>query len=94
LISKTFPIDYKLLQNYPNPFNPSTKIRFEIPKTGFVNLAVFDMLGREIEVLVNEKQSVGTYEVSFNASQYSSGVYFYRLTTDGFSETKKMILLK
>lgn len=83
-----------LNQNYPNPFNPSTKIRYDLPKNGFVKLIVFDALGREIETLVNEKQTAGTYEVTFNASQYPSGVYFYRLTTDNFSGTKKMLLIK
>ena len=74
--------------------SPSTNIRYELPKSGLIKLVVFDMLGREIETLLNEKQNAGTYEVTFNASQYSSGVYFYRLTTDNFSETKKMLLIK
>jgi photosystem II stability/assembly factor-like uncharacterized protein len=93
-ISSDVPSDYSLHQNFPNPFNPTTSILYELPKKGFVKLVIFDALGRELETLVKEKQSAGTYEATFNASQYSSGVYFYRLTTDGFSETKKMILLK
>jgi hypothetical protein len=88
------PSKYCLYQNFPNPFNPITNIRYDITKNGFVKLMVFDMLGREIETLVNEKQSTGTYEATFDASNYPSGVYFYRLTTDGFNETKKMVLIK
>jgi hypothetical protein len=94
IISEFVPEKYFLSQNYPNPFNPSTNIRYELPKTGFVKLVVLDALGREIETLVNEKQTAGTYEATFNASQYTSGVYFYRFTTDNFSETKKMLLIK
>lgn len=88
------PSAYKLHQNYPNPFNPSTSIRYEIPKKGFVNLKVFDAAGHEVETLINENQSAGIYEYTFNASRYSSGVYFYRLTSNGFTETQKMILIK
>jgi hypothetical protein len=86
--------DYVLFQNYPNPFNPTTNIRYDIPKNGIVKLIVFDALGREVEILVFEKQNTGSYEATFNASQYASGIYFYRLTMEGFCETKKMILLK
>ncbi len=86
--------DYVLFQNYPNPFNPTTNIRYDIRKNGIVKLIVFDALGREVETLVYEKQYTGSYEATFNASQYPSGVYFYRLTTESFSETMKMILLK
>jgi hypothetical protein len=93
-ISELTPASYSLHQNYPNPFNPSTNIRYDIPKNGFVKLVVYDMLGKEIETLVNEKQSAGTCEATFDATNYVSGVYFYRLTTNGFSETKRMILLK
>jgi len=95
--------DFKLYQNYPNPFNPSTIIRFQIPNSengkwkienGKITLKIYDILGKEIETLINEKLNPGTYEATFNASQYPSGVYFYRLTTEGYNETKKMILLK
>ncbi|HEY5534285.1 MAG TPA: YCF48-related protein [Ignavibacteria bacterium] len=86
--------DFKLFQNFPNPFNPSTNIKYDLPKSGFVKLVIYDVLGKEIAILVNEKQSPGTYEATFNASQFSSGVYFYKLTTDGFNDTKRMILLK
>jgi len=88
------PSSYSISQNYPNPFNPSTTIRFEIPKNGFVKLVVYDGIGREVEMLVNENKSAGKYEINFNASQIPSGVYFYILTIDNFSDVKKMILLK
>jgi hypothetical protein len=93
-ISTEIPSEYSLSQNYPNPFNPSTNIRYEIPKNGNVKIVVIDDLGREVETLVNENQTAGTYETTFNASQYPSGVYLYRLISDNFNETKKMILLK
>jgi hypothetical protein len=93
-ISSLAPNKFSLCQNHPNPFNPSTNIRYEIPRSENVRLIVYDALGREIETLVNEKQTAGTYEATFNASQYSSGVYIYKLKTEGYSETKKMILLK
>ena len=93
-ISIEIPEKFSLSQNYPNPFNPSTNIRYELPKNGFVKLVVFDELGREIETLVNEKQTAGTYEATFDASKFSSGIYFYKLQTENFSETKKMILIK
>ena len=82
------------LRNYPNPFNPSTKIEFSIQETGKVNLSVFDALGREISVLVNEEKSAGKYVVDFNAVKLSSGIYFYRLKTAGKILTEKMILAK
>ena len=91
---------YVLYQNFPNPFNPTTNIHYEIPKSGFVKLVVFDILGREIQTLVNEKQNAGTYEVTFNARQpglgsnLSSGIYFYTLISGDFKETKKFVLLK
>ena len=93
-ISTEIPEKFSLSQNYPNPFNPSTNIRYALPKNGFVKLVVFDELGREIETLVNEKQTAGTYEATFNASQYSSGVYFYKLISGDFMESKKMTLIK
>jgi len=85
---------YKLEQNYPNPFNPSTRIVYQIAATSNVNLEVFDMLGRKVATLVNERKEAGEYSVNFNASGLSSGVYFYRLQTDKFTQTKKMILMK
>jgi hypothetical protein len=88
------PSEYKLYQNYPNPFNPATTINYDLPAAGIVRLVVYDILGKEIAVLVNEKQTAGKYEVTWDASNYPSGVYFYKLTTDDYSGTKKLILLK
>ena len=85
---------YFLSQNFPNPFNPATNIRFEIPRQSFVKLIVYNILGREVATLVNEKLNAGSYEFEWNASEYPSGVYFYKLITDAFVETKKMVLLK
>jgi hypothetical protein len=93
------PDRYRLYTNYPNPFNPSTTIKYSLPDAGTqhaksVQLVVYDMLGKEVATLVNEMQSSGEYEVTFDASSLTSGTYFYRLTTGSFTETKKMILLK
>ena len=88
------PINYKLEQNYPNPFNPKTNIKFDIAKSEFVTLKVYNILGKEIETLVNDKLSSGSYEVKWDASQYPSGIYFYNLQAGNFSETKKMTLIK
>ena len=82
------------MQNYPNPFNPTTKVQFSIPGVQYVTLKIFDMLGREVETLVNEKLSPGTYSVDWNASTCSSGVYFYTLNTGDFRETKRMVLVR
>jgi Secretion system C-terminal sorting domain len=92
--STEVPANYSLAQNFPNPFNPTTNIKFAISKNGFVNLKVYDMSGREVSSLVNEVLAAGKYEYSFNASSLSSGVYFYTLKTEGFTETKKMMLIK
>ncbi len=93
-ISTEIPKEYLLYQNYPNPFNPSTKIRFAVPKAAFVILSVFDMLGREVETLVNEELSPATYEVKWNVEKYSSGIYFYRIAAGEFSQVKKMSVIK
>ncbi len=85
---------FRLSHNYPNPFNPSTKIKFSVPQTSFVTLKVYDILGRKITILVNEEKTIGNYEVNFNASNLSSGVYFYRMQAGDFIETKKMVLLQ
>jgi hypothetical protein len=85
---------YALNQNYPNPFNPATIINYQIPVNSRVELKIYDMLGREIETLVNESQNTGDYSVTFNASNLPSGVYFYCLQTEGFKETKEMLLVK
>jgi hypothetical protein len=90
----TLPQKFYLSQNYPNPFNPSTIINYEIPRSSFVSLKVYDILGREITTLVNEEKPAGKYNVTFNASKYSSGIYFYRIEAGGFSQIKKMVLLK
>jgi len=83
-----------LEQNYPNPFNPSTTIRYQLPVASEVKLEVYDVLGKKIATLVNERQSAGSYQVVWNASGLSSGTYFYRLQAGTFTQTKKMILVK
>lgn len=88
------PGGYELGQNYPNPFNPTTNIRFSITKTQFVSLKIYNAIGEEVGVLVNENLQPGTYESSFNGSNLTSGIYFYRLQTENFTETKKMTLIK
>jgi hypothetical protein len=93
-ITNEVPKNYLLGQNYPNPFNPTTNIRIQMPKTGFAKLIVFDVLGREVKTLVNEELKAGSYRVDFDGSRLSSGIYFYRLETSGFTETRKMILIK
>ena len=85
---------YTLYQNYPNPFNPVTVIKFAVPERTFVRLTVYDMLGREIKTLINEVQGQGVYSVIWDASSVPSGVYFYRLQTDKFTSTKKMVVIK
>ena len=93
-ISSQIPSDYSVSQNYPNPFNPTTKINFALPKSGLVTIKVYDVTGKEVATLVNEVKNVGTYSVDFNASNLSSGVYFYKMSINGFSEVKKMSLIK
>ena len=88
------PQEFKLYQNYPNPFNPTTIIRFQLPVSGNIKIKVFDILGREIKTLVNEEKPAGNYEIEFNASGLSSGIYFYRLQAGSFIETKKMVLIR
>ena len=88
------PLSFKLEQNYPNPFNPVTKISYALPKSGLVTLRVYDILGKEVATLVNEVKSAGSYSVDFNASNFTSGVYFYKIETNGFSDIKKMMLIK
>jgi photosystem II stability/assembly factor-like uncharacterized protein len=88
------PDNFKLYSNYPNPFNPATKIRFDIPKSTLTKLIVYDALGRTVETLVNKELSAGTYEYTWNASKYNSGIYFLRIVSDKFVETRKMVLLK
>ena len=88
------PSKFELSQNYPNPFNPSTTINFDIPSDGKVSIKLFDMSGKEVAVLVNEVKTAGYYSVNFNASSLSSGIYFYNITADNFTSTKKMTLIK
>ena len=88
------PREFALEQNYPNPFNPNTKIKYSVPHTSNVELKVFDILGNEIETLVNEEKPAGTYEVTWYADGLPSGVYFYQLKASNYIETKKMLLLK
>ncbi|MBL7135972.1 MAG: T9SS type A sorting domain-containing protein [Candidatus Marinimicrobia bacterium] len=88
------PQKVKLSQNYPNPFNPTTTFKYELPKESKVHLVLYDINGRLIETFVNEKQQPGYYSVQWNASQYSSGVYIYRIQADGFSAVKKCLLIK
>jgi len=93
-ISSEIPSSYSLNQNYPNPFNPTTKIKFDVVRVGDVKIVVYDVMGREVQTLVNESLKPGTYEASFDGSQLTSGVYFYKITAGDFSQTKKMLLLK
>ena len=93
-ISTEIPVKYSIFQNYPNPFNPTTKIKFNIAKLGNVKIVVYDVMGREVQTLVNETLKPGTYETTFTASQISSGVYFYKISAGDFSETKKMLIVK
>jgi aminopeptidase N len=88
------PTEFSLGQNYPNPFNPSTQIQYQIPDAGFVALKVYDMLGSEVAVLVNENKQPGSYEVNFNPVNLASGVFIYKLIVNEFVSTKKMILMK
>jgi hypothetical protein len=98
------PQNYQLYQNYPNPFNPTTKIKFDIPTSlsfphapsgnPLISLKIYDILGREIQTLVNESLQPGSYEVTFDGSNLPSGIYFYRLETNNFVQTKKMLMIK
>jgi len=101
LSDESIPVDFALLQNYPNPFNPTTKIKYAVSSKQFVSLKIYDILGNEIVILVNEEKPVGTYEIEFSANSHSgsvrnlpSGIYFYRLQAGDFVETKKMVLMK
>ena len=87
-------IDYKLFQNYPNPFNPSTVISYSIPKNDFVSIKIYDSIGKLVSTLINTEKPPGNYSVTFNAEALSSGVYFYKIRTAEYSETKKMLLLR
>jgi len=88
------PQRFSLFQNYPNPFNPSTKINYSISQTIIVTLKVYDLLGKEITTLLNEEKPIGNYEIEFDGSNLSSGIYFYKMKAGNFSDTKKFILLR
>ncbi len=94
IISSSSPESYALNQNYPNPFNPTTNILYSVPVTGNVSVKVYDQIGKEVATLVSGVKNAGTYEVTFDASSFSSGIYFYKLEADNFTATKKMILIK
>jgi hypothetical protein len=93
-LSNLIPSSFELYQNYPNPFNPMTKLKFQMPKSGIAVLTVYDALGKVVQVLVNQELSAGTYEVDFDGSNLTSGVYYYRLNTGDYYTAKKMILLR
>jgi hypothetical protein len=94
LLQIGIPEKYELLQNYPNPFNPSTTIKYSIPEEGYVNLTVYNIIGQNVAELVNEHLRAGYYEVTFNANNLGSGFYIYRITSEKFNSTKKMLLIK
>lgn len=93
-ISSNVPSGYNLQQNYPNPFNPATNIKFDIPATAQVKLVVYDITGKQVQTLIDDILQPGSYRADWNASGFSSGVYFYRIQSDVFSDTKTMILIK
>ena len=91
---KNIPKEYNLFQNYPNPFNPSTTIQFDLPNESFTKLEIFNILGRKVSTLVSEKLAAGTYKYGWKPEGMPSGIYFYRLNTEKFTKTDKMLLLK
>ena len=93
-ITYDVPTEFVLNQNYPNPFNPSTRITYFLPEEGFVSIKIYDFLGREIETLVNDFQETGSYQIDFDASNLSSGTYFYTMVAKNYTSTKKMVILK
>ena len=101
ILSKEVPDKFSLSQNYPNPFNPVTKIRFSITKSqnpnssgSMISLTVYDLLGKQISTLINQQLQPGMYEIDFDGAEYPSGIYYYRLITESFTQTKKMMLIK
>jgi hypothetical protein len=92
--SSKIPSNYALNQNYPNPFNPSTSIQFDLPRTGFTTLRVYNLLGQEVATLVNEMKSAGSYKVQWNAQNMTTGMYFYKLISGDVTQVKKMVLMK
>jgi 1,4-alpha-glucan branching enzyme len=91
---EAIPTEFRLAQNYPNPFNPSTTIEYQIPKSSFVTIKIYDVLGQEIVTLVNEEKLAGVYKVNFDAKDFTSGLYLYKISTGGFEQTRKMLFLK
>ncbi|HUI31182.1 MAG TPA: T9SS type A sorting domain-containing protein [Candidatus Acidoferrales bacterium] len=83
-----------MTQNYPNPFNPTTRIEFALPKSELTKLTIYDLLGREVQTLIDRELQAGYYDVNFDASRFTSGVYLYRIQSGNFTETKKLLLLK
>ncbi len=94
IIGSNLPEKFELKQNFPNPFNPNTVISYSIAKSENVSIKIYDILGKEVQTLVNEVKNPGSYNVMFNAQNLSSGVYFYRLTAGNFTDIKKMTLVK
>jgi hypothetical protein len=93
-ISTEIPSEYQLFQNYPNPFNASTIIKFDLPKAGQTKIVIYNVQGQEIDILVSQKLDAGSYKTEWNADNYPSGVYFFRIESGSFIETKKMVLVK
>ncbi|MEO6694199.1 MAG: T9SS type A sorting domain-containing protein, partial [Ignavibacteria bacterium] len=93
-VSNQIPDGYKLYQNYPNPFNPSTNIQFDLPKDNFATVKIYDLLGKEVTTLINEYKKAGSYVISFNGNNLSSGIYYYSIETGNFNQVRKMILIK
>ncbi|MEO8513967.1 MAG: T9SS type A sorting domain-containing protein [Ignavibacteria bacterium] len=93
-ISTEIPKEYKLYQNFPNPFNPQTNINFDIVKSGIVKITIYDLLGREVETIVNQDMQPGRYKIDFNANNYASGMYIYKITSNDFVDVKKMLIVK
>ena len=94
IISQQVPESYELSQNYPNPFNPSTSIRFSLPSSSFTTLKIFNLIGQEVATLVNENLNAGTYEATLDGANLTSGIYFYKISAEGYTKTKKMVLEK
>jgi hypothetical protein len=88
------PKEYKLEQNYPNPFNPTTNIKFDIPMSGNIRIVIFDVIGNELQPILDNVLQAGSYSIQFNATNLSSGLYLYKLISSDYSETKKMMLIK
>ena len=93
-VGMTPTLEYSVSQNYPNPFNPTSTIQYTIPKMGFVKISIYNILGNEIKVLISEEKIPGNYEITFNAKELASGIYFYKIRTGEFSQIKKMTLMK